>query len=68
MRSLRRKSIESTRLLPSGGCPTCYCNLRDKFICKLTGQKMDVDDPKVNYTCKTDYGEDYKNCDAYQHS
>ena len=28
MRSLRRKSIESTRLLPSGGCPTCYCNLR----------------------------------------
>ena len=27
MKSSRRKSTESTRLLPSGGCPTCCCNL-----------------------------------------
>ena len=27
MKSSRRKSTESTRLLPSRGCPTCYCNL-----------------------------------------
>ena len=32
MKSSRRKSTESTRLLPSGGCPTCCCNLGIGYI------------------------------------
>ena len=32
MKSSRRKSTESTRILPSRGCPTCYCNLRFLFL------------------------------------
>lgn len=37
-----------------------------KFICKLCGQAMDVDDTRVKYTCKPDYGEEYKKCPVYQ--
>ncbi|MCQ2497102.1 MAG: hypothetical protein MJ131_10990 [Lachnospiraceae bacterium] len=43
-----------------------FGNSNDKFICKVTGQKMDVDDPKVEYTCKSDYDEEYKNCSIYE--
>ena len=43
-----------------------FGNSSDKFICKCTGEKMDVDDSQVKYTCKTDYGEDYKQCPTYQ--
>ena len=29
---MKMNLTKSTRRLPSGGCPTCYCNLRNKFI------------------------------------
>ena len=41
-------------------------NSNDMYMCKLTGQKMDVDDTKVKYTCKADYGEEYERCPAFQ--
>lgn len=37
-----------------------------KFICKLCGKVMDVDDAQVKYTCKVDYGEEYKKCQVYK--
>lgn len=37
-----------------------------KYICKLCGRQMDVDDSRVKYTCKLDYGEEYKNCPIYK--
>ena len=43
-----------------------FGNSSDKYICKLTGIKMDVDDPKVKYVCKVDYGEEYEKCPVYQ--
>lgn len=41
-------------------------NSSDKYICKVCGQKMDVDSTIVKYTCKAEYGEEYKKCDKYQ--
>lgn len=38
----------------------------DKYICKLSGQEMYTDDTKVKYTCKPDYGEEYKKCPYYK--
>lgn len=38
----------------------------EEFICKLCGKHMDVDDPQVKYTCKVDYGEEYKKCRVYK--
>lgn len=38
----------------------------DKYICKLTGQEMYVDDSKVKYTCNSDYGCEYENCPYYK--
>ena len=37
----------------------------DKYICKLTGQQMDTDDPKVKYTCKAEDDAKYKKCEIY---
>lgn len=31
-----------------------FGNSNDKYICKLTGQKMDVDDTKVKVGCKAE--------------
>lgn len=42
-----------------------FGNSGDKYICKLTGKLMDVDDPKVEHVCKADYGDEYKKCDIY---
>lgn len=36
------------------------------YICKLTGQEMSVNDPKVKFTCNPDCGENYKNCPVYK--
>ncbi len=38
----------------------------DKYICKVTGERMYSDDYKANNYCKCDYGEKYKSCPAYQ--
>lgn len=38
----------------------------DKFICTVTGVKMDEDDPKVKHLCKVDYGENYRDCPVYK--
>ena len=43
-----------------------FGNSNDKYICKLTGQEMDVDDTKVKYTCKADYGDKYEDCQVYK--
>lgn len=38
----------------------------DKYICKLTGQQMDVDDKKVKYTCNCGSGYEYEKCPYYK--
>ena len=43
-----------------------FGNSGDKYICKLTGKKMDVDDLKVKFTCKVDYDEEYRTCEIYK--
>jgi len=45
-----------------------FGNSGDKYICTITGKKMNVDDPKVKYMCKQDYGEEYKDCPIYKDS
>lgn len=54
-------------------CPECYYESNsffgtssDKYICKQTGIKMDVNDPKAKYVCDADYGEEYEKCPIYQ--
>lgn len=41
-------------------------NSSDKYICKLACKQMDVDSSVVKYTCKAEYGEEYKNCPIYK--
>lgn len=38
----------------------------DKYICSLTGIKMDVDDTKVKFVCNCDSGYEYEKCPIYQ--
>jgi len=38
----------------------------DKYVCKLSGEKMDVDDSKVERVCNADYGCKYEQCPLYQ--
>lgn len=45
---------------------TIFGNNDDKYICLLTGMKMDVDSSKVKYVCKADYGDEYKQCPIYR--
>ncbi len=45
-----------------------FGNSNDKYICKLCNQRMSIDDSKVKYTCKVEYGEEYKKCPIYQKS
>lgn len=45
-----------------------FGNSSDKYICKVTGKRMDVDDPKVKEVCNRDYGEEYKTCQIYRNS
>lgn len=40
----------------------------NKYICTVTGMRMDSDDPKVKHVCKPDYGEEYKKCHIYKDS
>ena len=37
-----------------------------KYICSLTRQQFSVDSAQVKYTCKPEYGENYKTCDIYK--
>lgn len=43
-----------------------FGNSNDKYICKVTGVHMDIDDTKVKYVCKAEYGDEYKKCAIYQ--
>lgn len=43
-----------------------FGNSRDKYICKLTGEKMDVDETKVKDICKVDYSDKYEECPVYR--
>lgn len=45
---------------------TIFGNYDDKYICKITGMTMDVNDSKVKHVCKLDYGEEYRNCPVYK--
>lgn len=38
----------------------------DKYICTLTGMKMDVDNNKVKFFCNAEYGKEYEECPVYQ--
>ena len=36
------------------------------YICKLCNKQFAVDDLQVKYTCKAEYGDEYKNCPIYK--
>ena len=38
----------------------------DRFICTISGEKMYTDDSKVKYFCKTESGEQYRDCPLYK--
>ena len=39
---------------------------QERFYCKECGK--DLTENEVKYKCKTDYGEDYKQCPIYKNS
>ena len=43
-----------------------FGNSDDEYICTLCHKHMGVDDPQVKFTCKADYGDEYKKCRVYQ--
>lgn len=43
-----------------------FGNSNDKYYCKLCEKEFSVNDPQVKYTCKADYGEEYKRCPVYK--
>lgn len=45
---------------------TMFGNYSDKYVCLLTGMKMDVDDSRVKHVCKAAYGDEYKKCPIYR--
>lgn len=40
----------------------------NEYICKLCYQHMYESDSRLKYTCKTDYGENYRNCPVYKNA
>lgn len=51
---------------PKLDCDSCSFFGGTTYVCSLTGLKMDEDDPKVKYVCKTDSGYEYEKCPVYQ--
>lgn len=45
---------------------TYIFNSFDKYICQLTGQKMDIDDSIVKHICNCDSGYEYEKCPFYK--
>lgn len=43
-----------------------FGNSDDEYICTLCNRHMSVDDLQVKYTCKVEYGEEYKKCPIYK--
>lgn len=43
-----------------------FASSSDKYVCSLTGMKMDMDDTKVKFVCNCDSGYEYEKCPAYQ--
>ncbi len=43
-----------------------YLTVTDKYICKLTGSKMDIDSSTVKFFCNPDYGYAYESCPTYE--
>ena len=38
----------------------------DKYICRLTGSKMDIDSSTVKFICNPDSGYAYESCSVYK--
>lgn len=36
------------------------------YYCKLCGQEIPVDDPRIKFTCNAEWGEHYKDCPIYK--
>lgn len=43
-----------------------FSSSNDTYVCKLCKKQFKPDDPQIKYTCKAEYGEEYKNCPVYQ--
>ncbi len=37
-----------------------------RYICGFTGERYDMDSPKVKEVCKPDYGEKYRDCPIWK--
>lgn len=40
----------------------------EEYKCTLCGKSMPVDDLQVKYTCKAEYGDEYKKCSVYKNA
>ena len=45
---------------------TIFFRTSDKYVCEVTGIKMDLDSPKVKYVCDAECGYEYEKCPVYQ--
>lgn len=43
-----------------------FSSSRDTYICKLCKKEFEINDLQVRYTCKPEYGEEYKKCPIYK--
>lgn len=43
-----------------------FSSSNDTYVCKLCGKQFSPDDLQIKYTCKAEYGEEYKKCSIYK--
>jgi len=43
-----------------------FLTTSDKYVCSVTGMKMDLDDARVKHICKPESGYEYEKCPIYQ--
>lgn len=48
------------------GSGNIFASTESDYLCKLSGQTMDLYSQKVTYTCNCEYGEEYRNCSVYK--
>lgn len=48
------------------GSGNIFSSTESDYLCKLSGQTMDLYSEKVKYTCNREYGEEYKSCLVYK--
>lgn len=48
------------------GSGNVFSSTESDYLCKLSGQTMDLYSQKVKYTCNSEDDAEYKNCPVYK--